>query len=254
MLFSGQGKVFAAVRDENGNPGPLRFMGNVPSLEVALAVENTDKRESTSGQRLLMKRLFTSKDANVTITLDEFTRENLALALYGAHATLAGGAVLDEEFPPDLAVGDFVRLAGQNITDLTIVDSDEPANTLDEDDGETEDPHYRIESAAHGTIEILSLAGLTQPLIADYTDGGGTNIAMFTQPPPVRWLRFEGLNTAEDDRPVLVELYNVQLSPVATLGLINDEFGGLELTGGALFDAARASDDEFGPFGRFILL
>lgn len=246
MLFSGQGKVFAASRDAQGAPGAFRFLGNVSALEVALAQTEVDKRESTSGQRLLLKRLITGKDANLTMALDEFTPDNLGLGLYGQQATIAGSTVTDEEFPDNLVVGDFVRLAQQDISALSI--EDDLAAAL------TENTHYRIESAAHGSIEILDLAAFTQPFTADYTYGGAVNVAMFTTPPPIRWLRFEGLNTAESDAPVLVELYNVQLNPIESLGLINDEYGALSITGAALYDAVRADDGAFGPFGRFMLI
>ncbi len=248
MFFSGQGKVFAAQRDAEGNPGAMKFLGNVPTLSIQLETGSEDKRESTSGQRLLAHRLFTTKDANLSITLDEFTADNLALGLYGSPATLPGGEVLEEELPDDLVPGDYVRLEGTSITNLEIVDSEGTPATL------TEGTHYRIESASHGTIEILDVDGLTQPFLADYDDGGGVNVAMFTQPPPVRFFRFEGLNTADDNRPVLVELYQVQLSPLQELGLINEAYGELVLTGAALFDPVREQDPVLGPFGRMILL
>lgn len=246
MLFSGQGKLFMAARDSQGAPGPFRFVGNVPTLSVELSTEQSDKRESTSGQRLLLKRLLTSKDANVSLTLDEFTARNLALGLYGTDATIVPGSVTDEEFPDALVAGDFVRLDQQQVS--TVVISDQNPTVL------TEGTNYRIESAEHGSIEILDPTTFTQPFTADYDYDGGVNVTMFTVPPPVRFMRFEGLNTAEDNSPVLVELYNVQLSPIANLGLINEEFGELAITGAALFDSVRADDSDFGPFGRIILL
>jgi len=246
MLFSGQGKVFAYVRDSAGNPGAGKFLGNCSSLEVALEQAEVDKRESTTGQRLLMHRLITQKDANLTMVLDEFLPDNLGLGLYGEAATIAGSTVSDEEFPDELAVGDFVRLEQQDVSSVVIVDSDAGPTTL------TENTHYRIESAKHGSIEILDLAALVQPFLADYTYAGAVNIAMFTTPPPIRWLRFEGLNTADSDAPVLVELYNVQLNPIEALSLINDEYGALSITGASLFDAVRSADAGFGPFGRFM--
>jgi len=248
MLFSGQGKVFAAQRDANGNALAFRYLGNVSQLSVALATETAEHKESTSGNRLIDGRLTTQKSATTTMVLDEFTAENLALALFGLSATLAPDAVTDEAFPAALVAGDFVRLAQQKVSNVAIVDSAGAPVSL------VEGTNYRIESADHGSIEILDPAALTQPFKADYDYAGGTNVAMFTQATPIRWLRFEGLNTAESNSPVLVELYRVSLDPVADLALLNDEYGQLSLTGSALYDAAKADDADLGAFGRIVLI
>jgi hypothetical protein len=156
--------------------------------------------------------------------------------------------VTNEAFPDDLVVGDFVRLAQQKVSSVVIQDAAGTPATL------VADTDYRIESADHGMIEILNLGAYTQPFNADYSYGGGVNVAMFTQPSPVRWLRFQGLNTADSDKPVLVELYRVQFDPIADLGLINAEYGSLQLAGSALYDAGKSADATLGPFGRMMLI
>ena len=53
------------------------------------------------------------------------------------------------------------------------------------------------------------------------------------------YLRFEGLNTADGNKPVLVEVFKADLSPTASLDLITDELGSFELKGEALLHNAQ---------------
>jgi hypothetical protein len=249
MYVSLQGKMYVATRDGAGNPGVFRFVGNVPEGRVALATDTEEHKESTSGQRLTDHRMVRGKSATLSLSLEEWLLENLALALYGATSVQAAGSVVTpgESFPNPVAAGDFVRLAFPKVSSVVIEDSaGTPAMLVLDSD-------YAIESADHGTIKILDPTGFTQPLRADsYSFAQHTRIGMFTQPAPERWLRFEGVNTEDADAPVLVELYRVRLDPLAELTLISEALSPLALTGGVLFDATKAADATLGQFGRYV--
>ena len=75
-----QGRVYLANRDANGNPIDARTPGNVADLKISLKMDTIDHYESSSGQRALDHRLTKSKNASISLTLEEFTAENLALA------------------------------------------------------------------------------------------------------------------------------------------------------------------------------
>ena len=49
---------------------------------------------------------------------------------------------------------------------------------------------------------------------------------MFTLPIPERWVRFEGVNTADGNKEVLVDFYKVSFDPAAEFDLINDAIVG----------------------------
>lgn len=248
MLYSGQGRVYAAV-NQNGQPGPFRFLGNCSTLNIQLSTQTEEHQESTSGLRLTDGRLTVQQSATVQIVLDDFMVNNLAMGLYGQSATVAGGSVTDEPLPDGLQQGDIVRLRHPGVSSVVIRDSAGSPSTL------SEGTDYRILSASHGSIEIIGdLSGYTQPLVADYEYAGYSRVGMFTSQPPERWLRFEGLNTAAGNAPVLVELYRVLLDPLGQLDLISDTFSSMELAGSALYDSAAALDDTLGPFGRVIYL
>lgn len=249
--FSGQGKVFVAQRDSNGNALALRYLGNCASMSVSLETDVLEHKESVSGQRLTDLRLIREKKATMSIQMEEFAAKNLALAMYGTDSTIASGSYVDpgtpDTLPTSLLVGDYVRLRGQDIASLVVKDSAGSPATL------TLGTHYRIESAKLGSIQILNVAAFTQPFKAFYTYAAVTNINMLTGALPERWFRFEGLNTADSDKPVLIELYRIALDPLRELSLISDELLQMELAGSGLYDSTKAADAVLGQFGRIVI-
>ena len=53
--------------------------------EAVLKTDVLEHYESQTGQRSLDHRMVKQKSATVNLTIEEFTKENLALALYGNH-------------------------------------------------------------------------------------------------------------------------------------------------------------------------
>jgi len=99
-----QGRVYLGKRDVNGNPIELRTPGNVAELKLALKTEVIEHYESQSGSRSLDHRMIKQKSATVTLTIEEFTKDNLALALYGNYTAGATGTVTDEPLPAGLVI------------------------------------------------------------------------------------------------------------------------------------------------------
>jgi hypothetical protein len=241
-LFSFQGKVYLAQRQPNGKPGPLRWVGNAPQLQLALEVQNSDKTESFSGNRMLYGRLVQSKTANVNLTLDEATPENIAEGLYSIPATLAAGTVSNELLPPGLRANDLVALDRGWISELSLTDSATPPVTVSA-------ANWWTESPSAGVIGLRKVDGHTQPFKATYQHGETVNIALFNTPPPERMLFLDGINTV-NGRRAKVTLYRVAFNPIEQLDLISEEWGSLQLSGAALFDETRALDPALGGFGR----
>lgn len=226
-LYRGQGKVFVAPVVA-GIVGGGKFLGNVLSLSVNTEVEKLEHKESTSGKRAVDKTIITSRKASLTATLEDFSPDTMAITFQGAKTTIASGAVVSEVLPAGLVAGDYVSLAKASVSGLVITDSADPLPaTLDAD-------NFVIESAKHGSLRIIDVAGLTQPLVASYTYGAAVKADIMSGTQKTYELRFEGLNTAEDDQPVLVKL-RVQLDPGKTLELIGDQLGSYEMAGDVLF-------------------
>jgi hypothetical protein len=59
---------------------------------------------------------------------------------------------------------------------------------------------------------------------------------MFTQALPERWVRFEGLNTADGNRKMVIDRYRAAINPAKELSVITDELLKFELSGQVLAD------------------
>ncbi len=58
-------------------------------------------------------------------------------------------------------------------------------------------------------VTILSVAGFTQPFKANYSYLTEDIVPFFREAYVERFLRFSGLNTANSNKPMVVELYRV---------------------------------------------
>lgn len=248
MYFSGQGKVYIGTRNA-GNPENLLYVGNVPDFKFSLNTDLIEHLESTTGQRLTDLRLTKSKKAGVSATLEDFNKNNLALVLFGSIDAVAGSTVTNEALPNPVTLGALNLLARQNVSALTVVDSTGTPLTLPSG-------QYSV-NAKHGSIIVndkTTGGPYVEPFKANYTYGAADRIGMFTAANAEKWIRFEGVNTADNNREVVVDLYRVSLDPAKDLGLINDDIMKFDLSGSVLLDDTKPSNDVMGQFGRMILL
>lgn len=249
MYFSGQGKLFVAPL-VNGIPGQFRWLGNVPDFKPSFDTSKIEHKESYSGQRLLDKVITTENKSKVAAELEDWSKENLALAVRGSAAIVAAGTVAagsPEASPVSLVAGSIWALKHQKVSAVVVKDSAGTPATVDTADYVV-DPDF-------GTVTIVDVTGYTLPLTASYAYGAVDNIAFFTQPIQEVALRFEGINTADGNKKVLAEIYRVALDPTKDLGLITNDLGKFSLEGNALVDPTKPDNDlVFGKFGRLVYL
>ena len=230
----------------------LRSPGNVANLRMTLQTDVLEHYESQTGQRTLDHRMIKQKSATVMLTLESFTPENLALALYGATLNGNGGTVTGETLgQAALAIGERYPLAHPQVSDVVVTDSTETPRTLAAGVDFTVDPTF-------GALQLLRLTDGTSPWVgplkANYSYGSNTQVGIFTQPLPERFVRLEGVNTAQSNAPVLVELYRVAFDPLKELSLISEEYNKFELEGSLLADTTKPLDTTLGQFGRIVML
>ena len=246
IYFSGQGKVFVADRDGNGNPGVFRDVGNVPALSITLETDVLEHQESRTGSRLTDLRLVRDRKANISMTLESFNTKNLQMLLYGTTASGSVTPVTNEASPAGLAVGDIVALGSPHVTSVAV-------NTYSGGTAWVLDTDYSLDATA-GLITILSVSKGTR-IEVDYTPAASTVVPIFKDVSKERYIRFVGLNTANSNTPVTVELYRVAFDPASTIDLINDELAQFELAGSVLYDSTRDTGNQnsvLGGFGRII--
>jgi len=80
---------------------------------------------------------------------------------------------------------------------------------------------------------------------ADYDFEAQNVVDAFTTGSLERYMRFEGLNTADENRPVVVEVWRFLSDPLAELALISDEVGNFVVEGSVLADPEQDTGSEF---------
>ena len=243
-----QGRVYLGTRSATGTPENVRTPGNVANLSIALKTDVIEHYESTTGQRGLDARLVKQKNATVSLAIEEFTKENLALAMYGTYQAVTTGTVLTETIStlaPTL--GDRYFLAHQKVSTVVITDSAGVPATL------VAGTNYTVDEG-FGAITFLDVTSFTAPIKAAYSYGAVTDVSMFTAPLPERYLRLEGMNTADSNKRVMVELYRVAFDPLKDLSLITDDLNKFELEGSLLADTTKPYDAVMGQFGRIVMV
>jgi hypothetical protein len=243
-----QGRVYLGERNTNGDPINVRSPGNVADLSLSLKTDVIEHYESQTGQRAVDLRLVKQKSATVALTIEEFIKENLALALYGNYVTGSNGNVTAEQIGgASPVIGDRYFLSHPKVSSLVVVDSAATPATL------TPGTHYTADTD-FGAIQFLNTTGFTAPFKASYTFGAVTEIGIFTQPLPERFLRFEGVNTAAGNSKWLIELHRVAFDPLKKFDIISNDLNKFELEGSLLADSTKPYDAVLGQFGRIVQL
>ena len=246
--FSGQGDVLMAKLDPvTGRPGAFRHVSNVTDLELEFKVEKVSKTESMSGQRLKSLELVKSKEVSYKATLESFSQENLKMALFGSDLKNEAGEVAETTLQSDLLAGDIVALSVTNLLTLTVKDSTPttPKSLIKGTDYDFDE---------YGAIKFINVTGVVQPFKVSGTKGASSGVVMFTEAAPAYAIRFQGLNTSQGNRKVLVELYKAAPEPLKQLALISDDPGSIAIEGSLLADFSRPAADSLGYFGRLTYL
>ncbi|MCY1412477.1 hypothetical protein D9M71_278870 [compost metagenome] len=239
--FSFQGKFHLGRRLATGKPGALQWVDDASELSIALSMDQEERQESWSGQRLTSVILPKAKKATFVLTLNAASSENLALALQAQLTKVPTGSVTGELLPPDLVAGDLIALDHPRMSALTLTDSKPTPTPL------ALGTHYQIESAAASMIKLLDPAALVQPFKAAYTHDAYHNLAAFKIGRPERYGILDGINTVDDER-VRVLIYRMSFDPVENLALITDGLGNLKLKGSILLDQINFPKANLGGF------
>ena len=249
--YYGNGRVFLRPVGSIGNGG-WRWAGDVSTLTFGGTDETASHKESYSGQKSKVRSFSIGGDRTIKGTWHQVDPVTIAELLRGTIAEIAAGTVTGEVFPDTVAVGDVIKLdKPYNVSDLVITDSAGSPVTLD--------PEHYDAFLEHGSIELLSLPSgpaLTQPFKAAYKHAGARQVAFFNAPPKEMQLRYEGINLAEGNAPVIAEFYKTSTAPLQELALITsgNELAGMAYEAECLADSTRPANGPLGRFGRYVAI
>lgn len=244
--FSGQGALMVAERHTDGTPKGFTRIGNVPSLELSIEVTKFEHKESCSGQRAIDLTIVQEKNGTFTMTLENFTPFNLALAAWGQQGITTGAAITPTIIPWEADKPHYLDVLTIAAAPAPVVTYDPlgvPAVLVENTDYVIDYEYGTISFPAAGAISGWTLDGSELVEVA-VTSEDYTNVDALTVTSQQRWLRFEGLNTI-DEKAVLIDIFKADLDPLTGLPLINDEIAAMEVTGSVLFDNLQAGDSKF---------
>lgn len=243
--YSGQGVVLVGEYDENGVVTGLIAVGNVTDLKISIETTTEEHKESQSGQRGVDRRSVKETKAGLTMTLENFTRDTLALAFRGGYTAIASGSVEDAALV--CALGKVQPLGHLKVSAVVIEKGVTPLVAY-VDDATPYD--YKLNADA-GSVQFAAApttSGLVDgdDLTVSYTYAAQARVDALTEGTKERFLRFEGLNTEDELAPVVVEAFKFVIDPAKELALITDEgMATFELEGSLLADATRSTGSKF---------
>jgi hypothetical protein len=244
-----QGKVYAYSRDENGNPIDGIYVGFTESATLDLSISNEEYVEADSGNSLTAARITTEKKTNFNMDMRELDADTAQLVLHGTLSAVAPGTVTDEPLGASVTVGRSNLLEMSNVSGSVVVVDSTPSTpkTL---------PSGQYAWSKQGSLIVLDKTTggpYVEPFLVSYAHLGTQDIAIFNSPQPERWIRIEGINLADNNRPVTADIYRVALDPAQSFPLKSRGLASYRLAGGALLDGTKPVDGDLGQFGRIRL-
>ncbi len=236
----GQGKIYISERDPDTGAAinGYRFLGNVPTFKISTSTQEVSHFESYTGQQLEDLSIETRKSATLMLTLEDFSRENLGLALFGQTNVINAGTTVSGE-QHKVYKGRSFPLNNINLSafgSLSIGGSTVSANN-----------NYTVDLKS-GMVSILPNAtNITdgQTATVSYTNDGMEQINTYAKPNAPYLLRFNGINLV-DNKPVVADIFKARFKPQKEWDLINNntEVSKIDLDGKILYDPL-ASDGGF---------
>lgn len=259
--YSGQGVLMIGARGTDGQPTGLRPVGNVSSLKIMISNSVTDHKGAQDGQRAIDKRLVTETKPTVSFDIENLNSANLAMGLRGTATDVAGATVTAG--PYNGYVGMVTPLGFVNVSAVSVTSAEVSPLTLVEYVNDATPWDWRVNMDA-GSIMLndgvsfgVANSGLTTLLPGaktllhvTFTYPAQKYVSALNTAPKEMYLRFEGLNTTENDAngdfsPVVVEVWKFSVDPLKELDLINDAFAKITVEGAILADPTKATGSKF---------
>jgi len=229
--FFGQGSLYMAERDmATGLLSGFLPFGDVSSLSLTLSGK-LDHTAVSFGVAPSRFGVVPGEVMRVTAVVDNFSAANLALLLYGQFFTV-----------PTNLHGDTIKAhVGRwcNLTHINVVTLNSVMNVaatqayMEGADYEIDKPNGMLWINPQGLIADL------QDITVHYMYGAHDIIPAGTTLPSFLYLRFNGLNVADGNKSVVVDIYKVRVRPLQQLPLIAEQFVPLVLEGDIYYDDAQ---------------
>ena len=232
-ILLGRGKIYFDRLDPGGARTGELFLGNCPTFEITPTSEDIKKYSSADRSADLIASDVLRTTLAVRIVGDEFSKENLAIALFGDTATLSQtGATVTGEAITEVLQGRYYPLSKRQVSQVSVsAPGGTPTYVLGDD--------YKVD-AATGRIYVVEDGDITDgaDLEVDFTFAtlALPVIRGMNQTSVKGYLRFIG-DPARGPK-YECEIWRASLRADGAIGFISDEYASFTLTGDIESDAA----------------
>lgn len=226
--YLGSGRVY--LRDR-GATGGLIEVGNCSALSFAITEDAKELKDFTQpggGTYNEVKRISAVES---TITMHDFSPENLSRAVYGGTSSITSAAVVDEV--QTAYKGAFVPFA--------FLPASTPAPVIKNQAGSTtyvEGTDYELRP---GGIKILTAGAIVDAsqIKCSYTKAGADVVQALITSGKEYEIVFDGLNEARSGKRTRITAHRVKVGAAKQLDFIGEDYGALEVTGKLLKDTTK---------------
>ncbi|WP_058911317.1 hypothetical protein [Entomohabitans teleogrylli] len=235
--YYGQGKVYLSLRSEKDIALDWKWIGDVSELAVTLNFDEQKTKISRGGVLYTGEKIKTGHNGTVSAKWFNFSDDNLSTLLDSNLSTQLPDIVSNYTFPSGITAGCRVCLPHQRVWSVDIP-------------GMTQDTDYIVDR--HWGAIVFNRTPTLQPLKVSYEHARKTVIPLAMNNKKEFSLRYEGINLAEKNSYVLLELYRIAYEPISGWSLINDgsTLNNIETKAELLIDPRKFHDPFFGPFGQ----
>lgn len=224
-----EGTLYLNRLDESGQPTGIKKVIGLASLEIKA---NSDIKEQTSKDKGKYGQVTASvaipKPVEISLSIANFDKESLAMAVMGDHALLSsgGGTVTAEAVTAKLGV--FVPLANRNLTAGSVVVTNTGATIT-----YVENIDYEINYKL-GMIQALATITDTQAFKVTYAHGAisGYQVNGATVSQIKGWLQLDGRNLV-DNTAIIVTIDRALLTSESAVDFMSDKFVEFKMKGRA---------------------
>ena len=231
-ILLGRGKIYFDRFGATGARTGELFLGNCPTFEITPTSEEIKKYSSADKAADLIASDVLRTTLALKIVGDEFSKENLAMALFGDTATLAQtGATITNEAIADVLQGRYYALSKRQVSAVTVTGpSGTPTYVANTD--------YKVDVVS-GRIYIVEGGGIAD--LADievdftYATLALPTVRGMNQTSVKGYLRF----IADPARgpKYECEIWRASIRADGAIGFISDEYASFTLTGDIESDA-----------------
>jgi len=232
--YVGKGKLWVDLLDSDDARTGERYLGNAPTFEITTNQEKLDHRSSADAAAAKDASLVKSTDVSIRIVLDEYSKENVALAVAGDHSTLTqtSGSASDEAVTA-VAQDRWYELAYRDVSSVVVTGSEgTPTYVVDED--------YKVD-AVSGRLYIVAggdiTAGTELEVSYDYGELALDTTRAVTDTDKTAFLRF--VSDPSEGKAKEIQIWKVVLRSDGALPLITEDWGQITLAGEVESDTAN---------------